>query len=359
MTEIYQHYSGTATDARSYTISTNLIRHFRNVLGDLDGGVVYGKLNGLQVLQHSTGDRSVDVATGWGWVLGQMVINTALYNIAIDEESSGNPRIDRIVLHNEISGGTDDITIIVLKGTPGASPEAPALTQTASTWEISLAQLALANGYTQILTANITDERSYVTIPRVNASRLVMDANKDMGGQQVSDSGAPTESGDALTKGYIDGIAAAYYPLPSGAVLPFGTTSIPAGFLACDGSAVSRTTYASLFAVVGTGYGVGDGSTTFNVPDLRSRCIMGHSGSGDYTYLGATGGEATHELTIPEMPAHTHAITMCGGDLQGGHYAPTSATIGTPGTSASGSYGGGTAHDNMPPYILLKWGIKT
>ena len=121
MTETYQHYSGTATDTRSYTLTGNMVQHFETVLGDLDGGVVYGKLNGLQVLQHSTGDRSVDVATGWAWVKGQMVINTALYNIAIDENTSVSSRYDRIVLHNEISSGTDDITIIVLKGTPGGA----------------------------------------------------------------------------------------------------------------------------------------------------------------------------------------------------------------------------------------------
>jgi microcystin-dependent protein len=356
MTETYQHYSETDADTREYA-QANMAQHFQTVHGDLDGGVVYGKLNGLAVLQHSTGDRSVDVATGWGWVKGQMVINTALYNIAIDTNTSGSSRYDRIVLHNEISSGTDDITIIVLKGTPGGAP--PALTQTATVWEISLASFCLVNGYTQILTAGIDDERTFVTIPRVDASRLVMDADKDMGGELVSDSGAPTGAGDALTKGFIDGIATTYYPLPSGAVVPFGNTTIPDGFLACDGAAVSRTTYASLFATVGTGYGVGNGTTTFNVPDLRSRVIMGHSGSGDYTYLGATGGAATVTISTATMPAHTHAITMCGGSLQGGHYAPTAATIGTPGTAASGSYGGGTAHDNMPPNILLKWGIKT
>jgi microcystin-dependent protein len=330
--------------------------HFKTIHGDLDGGVVFGKLDGLQVLQHGAGDRSVDVATGWAWVQGQMVINSALYNIAIDTNTSGSSRYDRIVLHNEISSGTDDITIIVLKGTPGGG--LPALTQTATVWEDSLASFCLLNGYSQILQGLIQDERNYSTIPRVNASRLVMDADKDMDGQQISDSGAPLEAGDALTKGFIDALADIYYPLPTGAIVPFGNATVPDGFLECDGSAVSRTTYAGIFSIIGVAFGVGDGSTTFNLPHLHERAIIGHSGSGDYTYIGTLLGEATHELTIPEMPAHTHAITMCGGSLQGGHYAPTAATIGTPGTTASGSYGGGTAHDNMPPNILLKWGIK-
>ena len=357
MTETYKLFASTTADTRSYTLTGDLRDYMKTVHGDLDGGVCYGVLNGLQVLQHAAGDRSVDVATGWAWVQGQMVINTALYNIAIDENPApGSSRYDRIVLHNEISGGTDNITIIVLKGTPGGP--VPSLTQSATVWEIALAQFCLLPGFTQILTAGITDERTYDTLPRVNASRLVMDANKDMGGQQISDSGSPIEAGDALTKGFIDALADVYYPLPVGAIVPFGNVTVPDGFLECTGAAVSRTTYAGLFAVIGVGFGVGDGSTTFNLPHLHSRAIVGQSGAGDYTYIGSTHGEATHTLTIPEMPAHTHAITMCGGSLQGGHYSPTADTVGSPGTAVSGSYGSGGAHDNMPPYILLKWGIK-
>jgi microcystin-dependent protein len=59
--------------------------------------------------------------------------------------------------------------------------------------------------------------------------------------------------------------------MPTGVVLPFAGTAAPTGWLACDGTAISRTTYASLFAAVSTSYGVGDGSTTFNLPDFRGR----------------------------------------------------------------------------------------
>ncbi len=67
--------------------------------------------------------------------------------------------------------------------------------------------------------------------------------------------------------------------LPSGVVLPFGGTAAPTGFLIADGSAVSRTTYAALFAVIGTAFGAGDGSTTFNLPDMRGRFMRGVDGS--------------------------------------------------------------------------------
>ena len=63
--------------------------------------------------------------------------------------------------------------------------------------------------------------------------------------------------------------------MPSGSIIVFAGSSSPTGFLICDGSAVSRTTYADLFAIVSTTYGLGDGSNTFNLPDLRERVIAG------------------------------------------------------------------------------------
>lgn len=69
----------------------------------------------------------------------------------------------------------------------------------------------------------------------------------------------------------------------------------------CDGSAVSRTTYATLFTAIGTAYGTGDGSTTFNIPDLRGRIAVGKNAA-TFSTLGATGGEETHTLTTPEIP---------------------------------------------------------
>lgn len=63
--------------------------------------------------------------------------------------------------------------------------------------------------------------------------------------------------------------------LPVGVILPFGAATVPSGYLPCDGSAVSRTTYADLFAVIGTTYGVGNGTTTFNLPDIRAKTLRG------------------------------------------------------------------------------------
>lgn len=95
----------------------------------------------------------------------------------------------------------------------------------------------------------------------------------------------------------------------AGSVYLFAGSTAPQGFLLCDGSAVSRDTYATLYAVIGDTYGAGDGSTTFNLPDLTGRVVLGTSST--YT-LASTGGEETHALTTSEMPSHAHTIPAHG-----------------------------------------------
>jgi microcystin-dependent protein len=352
MTETYRFYSGSTGDTRSYT-AADWAAFFRSLFST---GVSHGTLGALAVTQHSSGDRSVDVATGSAWVYGYMVTNDASANVAVAANSSGNPRIDRIILRNTVATG---ITIEVLQGTPAASPAAPALTQNSTTYEISLAQVYLANGYTQILTANITDERTYSTVARVVGTQVYANGTMDMGSQKITNAAAASGTGTGLTKGDVDAYATNFYPLPPGAVVFFGEASVPSGFLACNGAAVSRTTYAALFSVIGVGFGVGDGSTTFNVPSMSSRIIIGHSGSGDYYYVGSTGGASTVTLVTAELPSHTHLIQYASGDLKFGSYSGSSQTVGAGGTGTSGSTGSGGAHDNMPPHIILNWGIKT
>ncbi len=107
--------------------------------------------------------------------------------------------------------------------------------------------------------------------------------------------------------------AEAYAP-PAGCINPYAGSSAPSGWLLCYGQAVSRATYAVLFAVIGTTYGVGDGSTTFNLPDLRGRTVAGvdNMGGSDAARLdwantlGTAGGTQTHTLSSGEMPSHTH-----------------------------------------------------
>jgi microcystin-dependent protein len=93
--------------------------------------------------------------------------------------------------------------------------------------------------------------------------------------------------------------------VPTGGLVPFAGAAAPTGFLLCDGTAVSRSTYAALFAICGTAYGVGNGSTTFNLPDLRGRFPMGKSTAGTGATLGESGGTIDHVHT---GPSHTHGV---------------------------------------------------
>lgn len=208
---------------------------------------------------------------------------------------------------------------------------------------------------------------------------------------------------------------------PAGVLSPFAGSAAPAGWLLAYGQAVSRTTYANLFAAIGTTYGAGDGSTTFNVPDLRGRVIaaldnMGGTDAGRLDWantLGTNGGAQTVALAAGNIPTHTHAInhdhplggshshTINISDPGHSHTIDTlsrtkasgttfnqnvvsfvadetqstrSATTGISATSSPaevdlGNFTGtsgdgsptlaGTAHQNMQPTILLNYIIKT
>src|SRR3954447_6125965 len=101
----------------------------------------------------------------------------------------------------------------------------------------------------------------------------------------------------------LQGLAAS-----TGDLKPSAAATPPPGWLVCDGSAVSRSTFATLFGAIGTAYGAGDGSTTFNLPDLRGRVPVGAGTGAGLTArtLGAAGGEENHTLSAAEMPSHNH-----------------------------------------------------
>lgn len=98
---------------------------------------------------------------------------------------------------------------------------------------------------------------------------------------------------------------------PTGCVLEFGGVSAPTGFLVCNGSAQLRTTFAALFAVIGVSFGIGDGSSTFNLPDFRGRTPIGvGTGTGlTARVMGAQIGGENTTLSTPNLPSHAHSIT--------------------------------------------------
>jgi microcystin-dependent protein len=94
--------------------------------------------------------------------------------------------------------------------------------------------------------------------------------------------------------------------VPSGSLVMYAGDVVPAGWLLCNGSSISRTTYAALYAAIGTAYGAGDGSTTFAIPDLRDRFPVGVSGT---KARGAMAGAASYTLSIANIPQHNHDMT--------------------------------------------------
>lgn len=151
--------------------------------------------------------------------------------------------------------------------------------------------------------------------------------------------------------------------LPIGSTLEWFSTTIPDNWLVCDGSAVSRTTYSDLFAVIGTTFGEGDGSTTFNLPNTKGRTIVGlNADDADFNTIGKTIGEKTHTLTVAEMPKHNHKNpidSFVNSDWQvdsksGGHVSYKAQGENYETTSAGGSQ----PHNNIQPSFIGVYIIK-
>jgi len=162
--------------------------------------------------------------------------------------------------------------------------------------------------------------------------------------------------------------------VPTGTIVPWTDSSIPSGFLECDGSNVSRTTYADLFAVIGTTYGVGDGATTFGLPDLQDNVPVGKSNNkalastGGANTVTPTGSTANATLSESQLASHTHNVIK-----QTGHSNINRGPLLTYNTqytanSSSGSTGSGSGHSHnmsmdatstLQPYIALIYVIKT
>jgi len=152
--------------------------------------------------------------------------------------------------------------------------------------------------------------------------------------------------------------------LPAGAVMPFAMNSAPAGWLASDGTAVSRSTYSALFAAISTTHGVGDGSTTFNLPDLRGIFVRG---SGMQTINGTVNITYSKTFAAKEQDAfqgHNHTTNAAiaqsyfnNGTTTAFNYAGATATVTTPITDGTNG-APRTASETRPANIALLYCIK-
>jgi len=242
-------------------------------------------------------------------------------------------------------------------------------------------------------------------------------SNSDVGGNNIAEGNAPSTinnsirelmaqiataiaNGDLIADGQVDsaklgnlsvleaaiGAGAVTHPKlagglhPIGMVVPFAGFAAPSGWLLCYGQAISRATYSALFAVCGTVYGAGDGSTTFNVPDLRGRAVAGLDIMGGVSAsrigtiggntLGAAGGFEENALTAAQMPSHNHFNGV--GDTGSSFMVYGTTTTDVPGVATnnpSGNVsvptfqgvtsfaGSGEAHNNIQPTIILSYMI--
>ena len=167
--------------------------------------------------------------------------------------------------------------------------------------------------------------------------------------------------------------------IPTATIVPWSSSSVPSGFLECDGSAVSRSTYSALFAIVGTTYGSGDGASTFNVPDLQDNVAVGKSnnkalassgGANTVQSTGNVGGStANATLSTAQLASHSHTTGQAGGGPGGGGTQMNIHRGSQAQTSSVGS-GGGHSHNMsatftgdstsvLQPYLTIIYIIKT
>jgi microcystin-dependent protein len=162
--------------------------------------------------------------------------------------------------------------------------------------------------------------------------------------------------------------------VPTGGMVFYGAAAAPTGFLLCDGSLVSRATYSALFTAISTTYGIGDGSTTFGLPDLRGAFPLGKAAAGTGSTLGSTGGSLDHTHT---GPSHTHSVVVTRdgwgtslnapsttgrlnvGDAAGAGVFVSSYQPSADLTVTSAAGGTGATGSANPPYVVGVWVIKT
>lgn len=160
-------------------------------------------------------------------------------------------------------------------------------------------------GYKHTNVAQATTTTDYSRFDQVmdRAGTQAATANLSLGGFKITNVANGTVTTDAATFGQLTTVTGVNTPV--GVISMYGGAAAPTGWLLCDGSAVSRTTYAALFAILSTVYGAGDGSTTFNIPNLQQRFPLGKAASGTGSTLGGTGGAIDHTHT---SAAHTHTV---------------------------------------------------
>lgn len=295
--------------------------------GPVSGGEHSAKWHAASIVGLAGRVRVSDADTTGGF-LGAKVVPGALLSVAVDNPG-GNEQV-RI--------GVADANLAAFAGLANSADHLPVFAGNGAMDTVPVTAIG----------------RAVLAAADAGAARTAIAAAAESHGH---DSGAITDF-TAAVEAVVAGALASGGSLPVGTVTMFGGASAPSGWLRCDGSTVSRSTYGALFAVLGTTYGPGDGATTFALPDLRGRAPIGAGQGSGLTNrtLGANLGEETHVLTEAEMPSHNHTY-----DTK--HYTGPSPSIGGGeagfGPVNTSSTGGNAPHNTMQPSLAVTFIIKT
>jgi len=209
------------------------------------------------------------------------------------------------------------------------------------------------------------------TNPHIRLGDLHVERNQTIG-SNLDICGNLTLGGDIRARNYYASgnfYLNNYILIPAGTIIQSAATSVPGGWLDCDGQTLTVATYAYLFSAIGYTYSVGvygESDLSFNIPDMRGRVGVG-VGTGpalSVRGLGDISGAETHTLTVGQMPSHDHGGST--GTTSGANTGSTStAQISGHNVADDGSHshtispqGGGGAHNNMQPYVVLRYLIK-
>jgi len=287
MTVSYGFYNSVGGD-RQYT-AEQMSEIFTGVIND----GIFENIEAAMKVNWVSG-MTVSVGKGRAWFNNTWTKNDATLAVLLDNSEVTLDRIDAIILEVDSSSGVRANSIKFKKGTPGSSPVAPTMTNTSTLHQYALAYISVPHGVTSV-SGLITDNRGTVSCPfAVSADQLYA--------QLIALEDQIASAVTVDLKGLI-------------AYVPF--SSAPSGWLKANGAAVSRTTYSALFSAIGTTFGVGDGSTTFNLPDMRGVFPRGLDDGKGYdtgrslgSYQADDNKAHTHTGTTASDGAHTHTVDI-------------------------------------------------
>lgn len=300
----------------------------------------------------ATGGLAVHIGSGDVIIDGFSAYLSQITRVELPSADPNNPRIDRIVLGLSTSPPAAKISIFPITGDASQNPVAPGLLAT----QVPICRVLVPALSGTVLPTHISDERQWMRL------RLLGSVTPTAIGREAASTGGSYTAAAGDHRHALDPAGAAAVVLPAGVTLAWPSATLPSGgWLWANGQAVSRATYPELFANIGTTWGAGNGTTTFNVPNITGKFISGAGGS--RAVLGSGGGQDSWTLTVAQMPAHRHGL---GGD-EGFRWVgstPSTLRLATSGTGTEVSItnhdlkGGGASHPTLPIYVAMNHIVK-